>query len=178
MASTEEIVRGLLEQADRIAIGLSRESRNIANAPDLALEVNAASRDMQAARERCLAQLIRSAAPAPKGSAVMDLPLSRITVADVLVYDPSGRQVFVDGKLVDLSAKEFALLGVLAAEPTRVFSKETLMKSVWGEYGYGSSRTLDSHACRLRSKLAITDRRFVINVWGVGYRLIDGPVVS
>ena len=40
----------------------------------------------------------------------------------------------------------------------------------------GATRTLDSHACRLRRKLALAGDRFVINVWGVGYRLIDGEV--
>ena len=47
-----------------------------------------------------------------------------------------------------------------------------------GSYGRvaGATRTLDSHACRLRRKLAVAGDRFVINVWGVGYRLIDGEV--
>lgn len=40
----------------------------------------------------------------------------------------------------------------------------------------GTTRTLDSHACRLRGKLGLDGDRFVVNVWGVGYRLIDGPV--
>ncbi len=40
----------------------------------------------------------------------------------------------------------------------------------------GTTRTLDSHACRLRHKLGAAGDRFVVNVWGVGYRLIDGPV--
>ena len=40
----------------------------------------------------------------------------------------------------------------------------------------GATRTLDSHACRLRQKLSARGDRFVVNVWGVGYRLVDGPV--
>ena len=40
----------------------------------------------------------------------------------------------------------------------------------------GATRTLDSHACRLRQKLGTTGDRFGVNVWGVGYRLVDGPV--
>jgi DNA-binding response OmpR family regulator len=47
---------------------------------------------------------------------------------------------------------------------------------VWGFRALGSTRTLDSHACRLRQKLGRSGDRFVLNVWGVGYRLIDGPV--
>ena len=80
------------------------------------------------------------------------------------------------GERVELSQKEFALLRMLASDPTRVFTKEELLRTVWGFRSMGSTRTLDSHACRLRHKLARAGDRFVVNVWGVGYRLIDGPV--
>ena len=77
---------------------------------------------------------------------------------------------------VALAQKEFALLRALAAEPTRVFTKEELLRDVWGFRSMGATRTLDSHACRLRHKLGRDGDRYVVNVWGVGYRLIDGPV--
>jgi DNA-binding response OmpR family regulator len=93
-----------------------------------------------------------------------------------LEMDPLSREVRVHGKRVGLSQKEFALLRALAAEPTRVFTKEELLRSVWGFRAMGSTRTLDSHACRLRHKLGSEGDRFVVNVWGVGYRMIDGPV--
>ncbi len=93
-----------------------------------------------------------------------------------LVVDPASREVSVGGRRADLSQKEFALLRVLATEPTRVFTKEELLRSIWGYRAMGTTRTLDSHACRLRQKLACHGERFVINVWGVGYRLVDGPV--
>ena len=93
-----------------------------------------------------------------------------------LVVDPQSRQVTLRGVRAKVSQKEFALLRVLAAEPTRVFTKEELLRSVWGYRAMGTTRTLDSHACRLRRKLAFSGDRFIINVWGVGYRLIDGPV--
>ncbi len=80
------------------------------------------------------------------------------------------------GRRVALSQKEFALLKALAASPTRVFTKEELLRDVWGFRSMGATRTLDSHACRLRQKLGTAGDRFVVNVWGVGYRLIDGPV--
>jgi DNA-binding response OmpR family regulator len=73
-----------------------------------------------------------------------------------------------------LANKEFSLLRTLAAEPTRVFTKEELLRDVWGFRSMGRTRTLDSHASRLRRKLDPRDGRYVINVWGVGYRLIDG----
>jgi DNA-binding response OmpR family regulator len=75
---------------------------------------------------------------------------------------------------VILSQKEFALLRTLVSDPTRVFTKEELLRGIWGYRSTGSTRTLDSHACRLRAKLGRHGDRYVINVWGVGYRLVDG----
>jgi DNA-binding response OmpR family regulator len=92
-----------------------------------------------------------------------------------LEVDPVAREVRVHGAPVRLAAKEFALLLALAAEPTRVFTKEELLRDVWGFRALGHTRTLDSHACRLRQKLAARGAPFVVNVWGVGYRLVDGP---
>ncbi len=59
----------------------------------------------------------------------------------------------VDGERVCLSAKEYDLLVALAEEPERVFSKEDLLRDVWGFRSMGRTRTLDSHASRLRRKL-------------------------
>ena len=52
------------------------------------------------------------------------------------------------------------------------------MRDVWGFRSRGNTRTLDSHACRLRNKLGVSGDRFVVNVWGVGYRLVDGVAGS
>ncbi len=95
-----------------------------------------------------------------------------------LEVDPLSREVRLRGRGIGLSQKEFALLRALAVEPTRVFTKEELLRDVWGFQSMGSTRTLDSHACRLRQKLAADGDHYVINVWGVGYRLIDGPVAA
>jgi DNA-binding response OmpR family regulator len=94
----------------------------------------------------------------------------------MLEIDPAARAATVRGERVDLAAKEFALLRTLAASPTRVFTKEELLREVWGFRSMGSTRTLDSHACRLRAKLRVHGGEFVVNVWGVGYRLVDGPL--
>jgi DNA-binding response OmpR family regulator len=91
-----------------------------------------------------------------------------------LEIDPSRREVRVDGREVRLANKEFALLRALAAEPTRVFTKQDLLRDVWGFRTLARTRTLDSHASRLRRKLDPEATRFVKNCWGVGYRLIDG----
>lgn len=104
-----------------------------------------------------------------------DRPVRARLRAGPLQLDPSSREVRLHGELVDLAAKEYALLRMLAGDPTRVFTKEELLRSIWGFRSPGSTRTLDSHACRLRQKLASGGARFVVNVWGVGYRLVDGP---
>jgi DNA-binding response OmpR family regulator len=93
-----------------------------------------------------------------------------------LEVDPASRTVILNGRPVSCSQKEFALLRTLAGDPTRVFPKEDLLRTIWGFRSMGSTRTLDSHACRLRQKLERDGDRFVINVWGIGYRLVDGPV--
>jgi len=95
-----------------------------------------------------------------------------------LELDPAGREVRLRGRRIELSQKEFALLRALATDPTRVLTKQELLRDVWGYRTLGTTRTLDSHACRLRNKLGVDGDRFVVNVWGVGYRLVDGPVLE
>jgi DNA-binding response OmpR family regulator len=97
-----------------------------------------------------------------------------VLVADELVVDRRTRRVSVRNNVVPLSAKEFELLARLAAEPSRVFTKEELLRQVWGFRALGRTRTLESHASRLRRKLNIGEGdHFVVNVWGVGYRLLE-----
>lgn len=91
-----------------------------------------------------------------------------------IVVDPARRKVTVGGQEVHLARKEFTLLRVLASDPTRVFSKDELLRDVWGSKVLaGRTRTLDSHASRLRRKLDPEHRLFVVNCWGVGYRLLS-----
>jgi len=91
-----------------------------------------------------------------------------------LTIDPARRKVTLGGREVHLAKKEFALLRILASDPTRVFSKDELLQRAWGFTGPGKTRTLDSHASRLRRKLDPELTRFVVNCWGIGYRLIEG----
>lgn len=97
-------------------------------------------------------------------------PIIRI---GALSIDHGRRRVWIEGASVELSGKEFALLGVLASDPIRVFSKQELLEAVWGYRTEARTRTLDAHASRLRRKLDPERARFVINCWGVGYRLVD-----
>jgi DNA-binding response OmpR family regulator len=117
-------------------------------------------------RGRIRALLRRAYAPHPT-------PVTRI---GALTIDHRGREAAVAGRPVKLAAKEFELLRCLAVEPTRVFTKQELLRDVWRYEAGPRSRTVDSHAVRLRQKLgaAGAERRLVINVWSIGYRLIDG----
>lgn len=94
-----------------------------------------------------------------------------IKVGPLEVYP--DRTVLLRGRSVQLSQKEYALLRALAIEPTRMSTKEELMRDVWGFRSLGSTRTLDSYAQRLRDKLNIEGDSMVSNVWGVGYRLVN-----
>jgi DNA-binding response OmpR family regulator len=97
----------------------------------------------------------------------------RLAVRD-LEIDLASRVVRVAGAAVALSAKEFDLLVALAEDPERVYKKEELLRDVWGFRSLGRTRTLDSHASRLRRKLNLNgEAAYVVNVWGVGYRLVS-----
>jgi DNA-binding response OmpR family regulator len=92
---------------------------------------------------------------------------------DELEIDRLARTVRVAGRRVALSTKEYDLLVALAAAPDRVFPKEELLRDVWGFVSRGKTRTLDSHASRLRRKLNRPgEGAYVVNAWGVGYRLL------
>lgn len=95
-----------------------------------------------------------------------------------LLIDPARRVVSVRDTPITLTQKEYTLLLALVREPTRVMTKAELLRVVWGFDGKNVTRTIDSHACRLRRKLGIHGDEFVVNVWGVGYRLIDAPVAA
>jgi DNA-binding response OmpR family regulator len=109
--------------------------------------------------------VLRRAAPSPR---------ERLAAGPILV-DRITRHVTVHGRALALPAKEYELLAKLATEPSRVFTKEQLLREVWGYRAMGRTRTLDSHASRLRRKLrqAGAGPSLVVNVWGVGYRLVD-----
>jgi DNA-binding response OmpR family regulator len=101
--------------------------------------------------------------------------LSDLIDAGPVRIDTRTRDVRVDGKRVYLSQKEYELLLQLAREPERVFTKAELLQEVWQYQATARTRTLDSHASRLRRKLRGACEggvALVENVWGVGYRLL------
>jgi DNA-binding response OmpR family regulator len=93
-----------------------------------------------------------------------------------LTIDRPARRVTACGIELTLSAKEYALLVELASDPGRVFTREHLLRDVWGYRSYCPTRTLESHASRVRRKLADAGLPgWVVNVWGVGYKLQPTP---
>lgn len=93
--------------------------------------------------------------------------------AGEIVVDRRTRCVTICGTFLPLPAKEYELLAYLATAPTRVFTKEELLRSIWGYRSAARTRTIDSHACRLRNRLArLSATPYVLNEWGVGYRLM------
>ena len=87
-----------------------------------------------------------------------------------LVIDTASYRVFVSGRPVDLTYKEYELLRFLATYPDRVFTREILLNRVWGYDFYGGARTVDVHVRRLRSKLENASHSFIETVRNVGYR--------
>ncbi len=100
------------------------------------------------------------------------LPGTRLRVGPVEV-DAGARRVRVSGKPVELCRLEYELLVHLARNPAGVCTKQELMTAIWRQPVSAGMRTVDSHASRLRRKLdAAGAHGFVVNVWGVGYRLV------
>ncbi|MBR1439759.1 MAG: response regulator transcription factor [Lachnospiraceae bacterium] len=81
------------------------------------------------------------------------------------------RRVFISGREIDLTAKEFEVLELLVTHPGKVYSRENLLRSVWGESYLGDARTVDVHVRRLREKIEEnpSEPKYVLTRWGVGY---------
>lgn len=95
-----------------------------------------------------------------------------VIVCGPLEIDTAARTAMFAGVPVELRRQEFALLAHLARDPTRVHDKHDLLHAVWGYRLVGATRTLDSHASRLRRKLAGAGAEgWVCSAWGVGHRL-------
>lgn len=88
-----------------------------------------------------------------------------------LRLDCDSRRVYIAGKEVNLTAKEFDVLELLALNPNKVYSRENLLKLVWGSDYPGDVRTVDVHIRRLREKIESnpSEPRYVHTKWGVGY---------
>jgi DNA-binding response OmpR family regulator len=79
---------------------------------------------------------------------------------------------------LDLTFKEFELLKFLAQHPGRVFSRDQLLREVWGYDYFGGTRTVDVHVRRLRAKLGPENENLIGTVRNVGYRYVTSPVAE
>jgi DNA-binding response OmpR family regulator len=118
-------------------------------------------------KARVRALLKRSA---PRQSAASAAADDMLTVGD-LRLDSSQRVAIREGKIIDLTAKEYDLIELLMRNPGRVYSRESLMNLVWGYTYAGDYRTVDVHIRRLREKLEAQPATpvHIMTKWGVGY---------
>ena len=92
-----------------------------------------------------------------------------------LTVNPDNYQVYVRGRPLDLTYKEFELLKFLAQRPGRVCDRDMLLREVWGYDYYGGTRTVDVHIRRLRAKLGAEHETLIETIRNVGYRLVPRP---
>ena len=114
-----------------------------------------------------LQALLRRARPEREGALEVG-PLS---------IDAASREVRIDGRAVSLTPREFDLVAFMARRPGRVYSREELLRKVWGYDYMGETRTVDVHVRRLRAKFGAM-HRVIETVTGAGYKLVAGPLVA
>jgi len=95
----------------------------------------------------------------------------QIIYVDDFIINTLGRKVTVNGKEINLTAKEFDLLILLATNPGKVFTREELLEIIWGYEYFGDLRTVDVHIRRLREKIEkdSDNYEYILTKWGVGY---------
>ena len=100
-----------------------------------------------------------------------ETPQSTILVKGNMKIDCESRRVFIGEREINLTAKEFDALELLATKPNKVYSRENLLNIVWGADYPGGARTVDVHIRRLREKIEInpSEPQYVHTKWGVGY---------
>ncbi|MDO8208974.1 winged helix-turn-helix domain-containing protein [Conexibacter sp. CPCC 206217] len=107
--------------------------------------------------------------------AVRSTPPDGVFSVGPIEVDTLARTVLLNGRPLSLRRLEYELLCTLIREPYRVFEKDRLLRDVWQwTHGHRSTRMLDQTAHRLRTTLRRDGDELVVNVWGLGYRLIDG----
>ena len=96
---------------------------------------------------------------------------SNVLVKHDMKIDCESRRVFIQEREINLTAKEFDLLELLAKNPDKVYSREKLLNLVWGYEYPGDVRTVDVHIRRLREKIEAnpSEPKYVHTKWGVGY---------
>ena len=105
------------------------------------------------------------------GSGKEEKEKAKTIEAGDLRMDCESRRVFIAGKEINLTAKEFDVLELLVFNPNKVYSRENLLNIVWGYEYPGDVRTVDVHIRRLREKIEAnpSEPKYVHTKWGVGY---------
>lgn len=102
---------------------------------------------------------------------VTQKPNEQTILVDDFIINALGRKVSLHGQEINLTAKEFDLLLLLATNPGKVFSREELLEIIWGYEYFGDLRTVDVHVRRLREKIENKEKNYeyILTKWGVGY---------
>ncbi len=95
----------------------------------------------------------------------------KILSLDDLKLDSAAHEVWLDGKSISLTIKEYSILQKLLAAPGKVFSREQMLEDIWGFDFEGDARTIDSHVARLRTKLGDWGTNHIKTIYGTGYKL-------
>ena len=93
-----------------------------------------------------------------------------ILYAGDIVIDKSAHQVTVDGKVIELSYKEFELLTYFVENQGIALSREKILNNVWNYDYFGDARTIDTHVKKLRSKMGEKGGEYIKTIWGMGYK--------
>lgn len=106
-----------------------------------------------------------------RGNGVASDRLGHVIEQEEMKVDLDSRRVYIREKEVNLTAKEFDLLEILIHNPNKVYSRDNLLKTVWGNDYPGDARTVDVHIRRLREKIEDnpSEPKYIHTKWGVGY---------
>ena len=98
----------------------------------------------------------------------------KIVEASELRMDLESRRLFIAGKEINLTAREFEILALLMSHPKKVFTREQIYQRVWGEEYMGDDNTVNVHVSNLRSKLGKAgEGEYIKTVWGIGFKMGD-----
>ncbi len=122
-------------------------------------------------KARIKAIIRRSERKAEKAASV------KVLVKGAMRLDLEGKRVFISGREINLTSREFDVLELLARNPEKIYSRENLLNLVWGKDYPGDERTVDVHIRRLREKIeeSPSNPHYIHTKWGVGYYFADVP---
>lgn len=92
-------------------------------------------------------------------------------ILDGVVVDVDAYEVTYNGEVIEFTVKEFELLRKFIKSPGRVYSRDKLISTVWGDFSATEGRTVDSHVARIRTKLGDWGNKHLITVYGTGYKV-------